>query len=755
MITRLFRPLALFLRRRSLGKLITKEIVCAALVLTTLHSSHADEVLYGATGASGGGTFGTIDQTTGAFTPIGPLQDANGNSYGLTGLDYNPTSGVLYGATNNNSPTSPQNLVTIDPATGRVTLVGPYGTGDVSSDITFRSDGALFGWMEPGTDQLSSINPVTGAATNIGDGTLNTYGSGLAFSGSDMLYFAPNGDTYDGGVTPDASDSGVLLTLDPGTGSPTSVVALTGGSGNYDAIGALTFNDANILYGAVHDFGTNTRIIIIDPVTGAITTVGPSVNRLDALVFGPAVRGPVAVLVVATPGGAPVTMIVPVSLSSPKAKPAPIRVIDNGAIASARTTGLLVPVIQRNVVQSASNGAIRDLNSRLFRARSGVGIRPAGESGMASAGTFLRYLNLAQALGLSSGEVITPGDGAGVPVSVNDTLLTGGSMMTVSAGPGGKNVVDKGPIVDPGPQYTYNRFEAFSEFNYGFYEQDNLTELVRGFDSDTYSGSVGAEYRAFPWLHVGGAFSYLESDTNIGSNYGNIDLDGTLLSGYATAFYGDFYVDALYSYGQFDNDIRRNTLLGNSAQGNTESQTHNVDVNVGYTLPITETMSLGPILGLNYATGDIDGYTETGGRNANLIYPDDDFESTIGRLGGHLTWYSDTPVGKVTVQGRAGWAHEFTPDDDPVSAELATSPYLLVSGGNARRIGGFTAESDGAYAGEDWLELGASVRLDLSRRWNVQLDYEGQFARDDASAHFVGLKLSYEWDTMFLSALGN
>jgi len=436
-------------------------------------------------------------------------------------------------------------------------------------------------------------------------------------------------------------------------------------------------------------------------------------------------------------------------------KPASFLLVDNGAILSAETTGLLIPIVNRSVVQSASSGAIRDLNSRLFRARSGGEVGPASQFAGASGGTMVRYLDFASKQGLDYEETITLGDG--VAVSVHNTLLTGGAIMAV--GPDGKAVVSD-PGIDPkgvvpplAPAYAYNRFQVFSEFDYGFYDQDNLTELVRGFESDTYSGSVGAEFRVAPWLHIGGAFSYLESDTDIGSNYGNIDLDGTLISAYATTFYGNFYLDTLYSFGQFDNDIHRNTLLGRHATGNTESETHNVDVNLGYNIPLTRKITIGPTLGVNYATGDIDGYTETGGRNANLIFQDDDFESTIGRLGGQISYSTDTGCGKVTLQGRVGWAHEFTPENDPISAELETSPYLLVNNSNATRIGSYRAQSGSAYAGEDWLELGAGVRLDLSRSWSVQVDYEGQFARDDAEAHFVGLKLSYEWGTQFLSAL--
>ncbi|MCW5963394.1 MAG: hypothetical protein KIT83_05100 [Bryobacterales bacterium] len=41
-------------------------------------------------------------------------------------MAFHPTTGVLYGSANNNSPTNPRSLVIIDPLTGEVTLVGSY-----------------------------------------------------------------------------------------------------------------------------------------------------------------------------------------------------------------------------------------------------------------------------------------------------------------------------------------------------------------------------------------------------------------------------------------------------------------------------------------------------------------------------------------------------------------------------------------------------------------------------------------------------
>jgi uncharacterized protein YhjY with autotransporter beta-barrel domain len=458
-------------------------------------------------------------------------------------------------------------------------------------------------------------------------------------------------------------------------------------------------------------------------------------------------------------------------------EPAPVLLTDAGAINSLLTTGLLMPAVQRQAVQNAASGAIRDLNSRLFRARTqGASGGDSFASTMDS--STVRYLNFAAnqnidyrvALGLRDGvEVEYQHDS----MALGDTFwatspfaLSGGPVILAAApifttkaviaapagaSSGGKETFDdKVAIENP----AYKRFETFAEFDYGFYDQDSLTNLVRGFDSDTYAGSAGLEYRLFPWLHVGAAFTYLQSDTELSSNLGGVDLDGTMLSGYFTAFWKQLYLDVLYSYGDFNNEVSRNTLLGRTAQGDTDSYAHNIDINLGHNYALSDQITAGPYAGFNYSTGGIDAYTETGGGTANVAYGADDYESMIGRLGWQVSYATDTPVGKVIVQGRANWAHQFMPEADTIQASLATSPFILVNGSSAHRVGGFAAESDSAHAGQDWLELGAGLRLDLDESWNVQLDYEGQFARNNASAHFAALKLEYEWDTVFLPGLG-
>jgi uncharacterized repeat protein (TIGR01451 family) len=122
-----------------------------------------------------------------------------------------------------------------------------------------------------------TINLATGAATIVGDAGISTAGGGLAGNGDPLLL------TGDG-------DNGCLRSIDITTGDDTCPVTLTGGAGGGWEIGALDFNAAGTLFGVrlnTSDAARPADLLTIDPTTGAVTVVGATVPRLDAIAFDP------------------------------------------------------------------------------------------------------------------------------------------------------------------------------------------------------------------------------------------------------------------------------------------------------------------------------------------------------------------------------------------------------------------------------------------------------------------------------------
>jgi hypothetical protein len=231
------------------------------------------EVLYGADGAGGNpANLYILNPATGAIvSTVGPI------GFSVTGLAIHPTTGVLYGSTSRKSAASPHSLITINKTTGAGTLVGSFivGSLETMADLTFTSDGTLYGWLEPSSDDLYTINTATGAATLVGNSGLSTFGSGLAANAANVLFYAGDGDT------------GPLRTISRTTGLPTTVGTLNGSTER--SISAMAFNAAGTLYAVrLNDDGSASGVadlLTINTTTAAITILGPTVNALDAIVF--------------------------------------------------------------------------------------------------------------------------------------------------------------------------------------------------------------------------------------------------------------------------------------------------------------------------------------------------------------------------------------------------------------------------------------------------------------------------------------
>src|SRR5689334_527512 len=181
--------------------------ICFALCAALATVSHAQAgTLYAATSAGAPGELYIINQATGAVVQdIGPLNDSLGTNYPITGLAFSPVTGLLYGSTGN-AGTVDATLVKINPATGLVTVVGPYNAGPTNSggtpttmaDIAFDAAGNLYGVASIGGPSVYSINLGTGQATLVGANgvSTSTTGGGLAISSSGVYYGTPTSSRF-------------------------------------------------------------------------------------------------------------------------------------------------------------------------------------------------------------------------------------------------------------------------------------------------------------------------------------------------------------------------------------------------------------------------------------------------------------------------------------------------------------------------------------------------------------------------------
>jgi hypothetical protein len=253
-------------------------LLCVIALLGSTAATSAS-TLYGSTASGGPGELYILNPATGGvLQDVGPLNDSLSVNYGVTGLAFNPVSGLLYGSTANSDAATAARLITINPANGRVTVIGGFnvtgtGVGATMADIAFDSAGNLYGVGSKGGPQLYSINLFTGQATMVGAGTglTSTSGGGLAISSSGLFYGSPTGTRFG--------------TYDSTTGAYSNIANPDKPAGG-GAYAALAF-DGSVLYGLNSGNGTPppTHLVTIDPLTGVVTDIGASVFSLDAIAF--------------------------------------------------------------------------------------------------------------------------------------------------------------------------------------------------------------------------------------------------------------------------------------------------------------------------------------------------------------------------------------------------------------------------------------------------------------------------------------
>ncbi len=244
-----------------------------------------DWILYGAAnnGPDRPSTLYTIDTSTGMKTKVGRIGFER-----CSAMDFDVSSGILYATCERCDGSDTNVLISIDTDTGAGTEVGPTGVesldglfqgSDTAPDISFRnSDNTLFAYTFPG-DGLATIDLSTGAMTQLGwpsgQSGLVTLGGGfgLAFSPLDVLFLAVND---------------VLMTLDHTTSAATFASSI-GFSGDESRINGMDFQpETGTLFASVKSgffTGATSTLATVDTTTGDVTTIGPTVAKLDALAF--------------------------------------------------------------------------------------------------------------------------------------------------------------------------------------------------------------------------------------------------------------------------------------------------------------------------------------------------------------------------------------------------------------------------------------------------------------------------------------
>jgi hypothetical protein len=269
--------------------MFTEQKLIVSLVLSVFAASAGqDKAVYVVTGSQ---QFGTVDLATGAFHQIGP-----GTPEPDSSLVPGP-HGMLFSLA-----TLSGSLVSINPATGATTVIGPTGLGSSAFDLA-EAGGKLY--MTDFSNNLYSVNAASGAATLIGptgippdpavpftfnpdDGTFNLCDETL-YGVGDKLYATFDSFKLDPAtlaVTQTTAPD--LWQIDPATGLATLVAPTTlmlGASADMDG----TFYAFHLVPTAFSSFGpvAFSQLVTLDLTNGNITFVR-NIDSAAGPIFGAA-----------------------------------------------------------------------------------------------------------------------------------------------------------------------------------------------------------------------------------------------------------------------------------------------------------------------------------------------------------------------------------------------------------------------------------------------------------------------------------
>jgi len=244
-----------------------------------------------------------------------------------------------------------------------------------------------------------------------------------------------------------------------------------------------------------------------------------------------------------------------------------------------------------------------------------------------------------------------------------------------------------------------NRLGWFVEGSFNTGDRDQ-TANEDGFDFDSTSFTLGLDYILDSGV-IGASIGFDEYEADFDNatlvSGGDLEVEGTSGSLFGAFYRGNFYVDAILSFGSLDTDTTRIVQYTSNnpncvpvacpgesdvLEGETDGDflaggaTAGFDFNRG-NWDISTTLSLA------YRDIDIDGYNETdsdAGGGLELSFADQTIESFRSILGIAFTGNYSRSFGVLSPQFRAEWHHEFQDTPQVLVAKYAVEETLTIDG---------------------------------------------------------------------------
>ena len=231
----------------------------------------------------------------------------------------------------------------------------------------------------------------------------------------------------------------------------------------------------------------------------------------------------------------------------------------------------------------------------------------------------------------------------------------------------------------------------WSGFLTGTYTNSEQTETatLAGFEGDTASLVVGADYRIDNNSFAGVAARLLSSDVKLDDNAGSLDAFDTNITLYGTTYTGEnIYVDGTVYYGHDRFDLERDlkfvvnnaitneqVIVNDRANGDTIGNQVGASVGLGYDLVVGRSFVTQFSGKLRYGSAKIHAYEETNATGLNLNINKQEIDTTNFKLGASISNAFSFSWGVIAPQFDAFWIHEFITAGEKVTASFVADPF--------------------------------------------------------------------------------
>ena len=231
-------------------------------------------------------------------------------------------------------------------------------------------------------------------------------------------------------------------------------------------------------------------------------------------------------------------------------------------------------------------------------------------------------------------------------------------------------------------------------------------------------------------------FNYSHTQADLDAQGSNADIDtygGGIYGGYHN---GPWYGNGLLSYAHSSYDSARTIAFpgfNRIASGSTEGDQFGANLDGGYDFHVTDRVTVGPLIGVQYVHASVDGFNESGAAGANLSVGDQDVDSLRSRIGFRADYHAQLRNNvAVAVEVRAAYQHEFLNDSRNISGQFTGS------GLGAFSIKTTKPQRDAALAG---IGFNATFR----DKWTFFVDYDVQAGQESYLEQSVkaGLKVAF------------